>query len=62
MTILAERCNAGMTPFGLSLSSWPGVESSQEAALRECKFVVEESIKWMIEDGEAVAQPLGRKS
>ena len=32
-----------------------------EEALREIKFVVEESVKWMREEGEPVPNPLGIK-
>ena len=35
--------------------------STPEEALKEIEFVVAESIRWMIEDGETVPEPLGAR-
>lgn len=41
--------------------SLSGVEEDADDALRECKFVVKEAVKWLLEDGEPVPEPLGTK-
>lgn len=35
--------------------------STPQEALKEIEFVVAESIRWMIEDGETVPEPLGSR-
>jgi len=35
--------------------------STPEKALKEIEFVVSESIRWMIEEGESVPEPLGSR-